>query len=694
MKRLSLILIGFLLIPAFVQAGGLIKVMNQSGTYLTPTSVEISVEVNNQVAITTARQTFKNTTGDSVVMKYGFPMPLKAVVTGFSWNMNGEHFTAKIVGQPMDTTATNPGGYPDYSYLNYFGKSPFFFTFLDTLPPDSEVVVQLTYMELLSYYAGKMQYDYPLDLGNFASQPLDSLAFSVIIHSQRTLVDVTSESFTPQSISVGDTLASLFYSATSFSSDKDLTFTYKVSQKELGVFLLSMKPDTSDGYFLMLAEPNPETSQEEILDKYFTFVIDRSGSMKWVKMQQAKDAASYCLEHLNEADHFNIISFSDEVSKYKPYLMQATAQNINDAVQFVQSIPPGGGTNIHEALLMALQQNMPDTTENIIVFLTDGVATVGITDSQQILDDVKAANTKNVRLFVFGVGADVERYLLTSLAEQNHGLAQYVMDQGDVRDRVAEFYDKIRNPLLQNISVSFGGGDVYEVYPVRIPDIFVGEQLVLLGRYKTPGSATVTLSGRGVKDSLTFNYDVSFSSDSTKNLFIPKMWAKKKIDYLLALIDIVGENSNQGQEYKKEIIRLSILYGIVTKYTSFQQSQPGGNTPGTEVDQRLSEKNSLPEQFQLLPGYPNPLLLSKGQSFAHVVFEISGPNSSYPVEIRIYDLTGRLILTLVQGTYHPGQYEAIWNGRNQLGRLVSSGVYLVKMKVGDQILSGKILVIR
>ena len=439
MKRLLFAFIAFWLIPAFAQAGGLIKVMNQSNIYLTPTNVEISVEVNNQVAITVARQTFKNTTGDSVVMKYGFPTSLKAVVTGFSWDINGNHFTAKIVGQPMDTTATNPGGYPDYNYLNYFGKSPFFFTFLDTLPPDSEVVVQLTYMELLNYFSGKMQYDYPLDLGNFAKQPLDSLAFSVIIHSQRTLVDVTSESFTPQSITVGDTLASLFYSATSFNPDKDLTFTYKVSQKELGVFLLSMKPDTSDGYFLMLAEPNPETSQEEILDKYFTFVIDKSGSMKWVKMQQAKDAAVYCLQHLNEADHFNIISFSDEASKYKPYPILATAQNINDGVQFVQSIPPGGGTNIHEALLMALQQNMPDTTENIIIFLTDGVATVGITDSQQILDDVKAANTKNVRLFVFGVGADVERYLLTSLADQNHGLVQYVMDQGDVRDRIADF---------------------------------------------------------------------------------------------------------------------------------------------------------------------------------------------------------------------------------------------------------------
>ncbi|NOY77094.1 MAG: VWA domain-containing protein [Calditrichaeota bacterium] len=693
MKRLLFILIAIWMIPAFAQAGGLIKVMNQSKTYLTPTRVEVSVEVNNQVAITVARQTFKNTTGDSVVMKYGFPMPLKAVVTGFNWDMNGKHFTAQIVGQPMDTTATNPGGYPDYTYLDYFGKSPFFFTFLDTLPPDSELVVHLTYMELLSYNSGKMQYDYPLDLGNFEKHPLDSLAFSVTIHSQRTLVDVNLENFTPQSLEVGDTLASLFYSATSFSPNEDLAFTYKVSQKELGVFLLSMKPDTSDGYFLMLAEPNPETSQGEILDKYFTFVIDKSGSMKWVKMQQAKDAASYCLRHLNEADHFNIISFSDGTSEFRQELVPATQNNINSGVDFVNAIQPGGGTNIHEALLKALNQSMPDTTENIIIFLTDGVATVGTTDSQQILDDVKAANTKNVRLFVFGVGADVERYLLTSLAEQNDGLAQYVMDQGDVRDRIAAFYNKIQNPLLQNISVAFNGGDVYEVYPVRIPDIFVGEQLVLLGRYKTPGAATVTLSGRGVKDSLTFNYDVTFSGDSTKNLFIPKMWAKKKIDYLLALIDIVGENSNQGQEYKKEIIRLSILYGIVTKYTSFQQTQPN-NPPGTEVEQNLTENNSPPEQFQLLNSYPNPFMPENGQSFTHVVFKISGAKSSYPVEIRIYDVTGRLILVLVQATYQPGHYEAIWNGRDQWGHLVSSGVYLVKMKVGAEILSTKILIIR
>ena len=692
MKRMITTLFLFFL-SSQLFASAVIKVMNKPQTYLTPHQIEIKTEINNQIAVTTVRQYFKNTTGDSIMMKYGFPLPANASVIGVDYFINGNYYQAEIVGQPMDTTASGPGGQQDYDFINFCGKSPFFFSFKDTLFPDSSLMVEQKTIELLQYFSGQSVYSYPLNLKNFVSSNLDSISLDLIIRSQRRLLEINATDFFPNQQTVENFEATIVYTKSNFPADQDLTVQYKVSQEELGVFLLSMKPPNEDGYFLLLAEPNPETSQEEIIDKYFTFIIDNSGSMSGVKMEQAKEAAVFCINHLNSDDFFNIVKFSSSIQTFNPQPIQASAFNVNDGLDYVSQIQAGGGTNIHQALLTGLQQNMPDSTANIFIFLTDGRATAGITDPEQILSDIKNVNLKDVRIFSFGIGTGVNRYLLTSISEQNNGLAEYLMND-QVETRISSFYNKIRNPLMQNVQVDFSDIDVTEVYPLNIPDIYVGEQLVILGRYKSPGSAQVVLKGQGVSDSLKYTYDIQFSSDSTENLFIPKMWARKKIDALLALIDIVGENSNQGQEYKNEIISLSIQYGIMTKYTSFQAPTHPIDPPPTSVEEELMVEKSVPSNFILLPNYPNPFNLKSSFSTTKIPFVINGGQKTYHVKIRIYDLTGRLIVVLEDKMYRTGRYQISWNGRDQFGSKVSAGVYVYVLSVDGFKMSKKMLVVR
>jgi len=667
------IIVLFLLVsfPALVFGAGIIKNTQQSYTYLRPHKIQVDVEINNQVSITTVKETYKNKGTTPLFMKYGFPMDINASATEFIWTMNGLALKAVLTGQAPDTTAFNPGGAVDYSLKEYLGESPFYFTFSDSLPPDSSIVIKLTYIELLKYSAGEIYYTFPLNAGGLEQTVLNEFAVNVNIKSERTLENIEAVSH----MGIGTTLfahnATATYSATNLNPDKDFIIKYTVSQKDIGVFLLSTKPKDEDGFFIMLAEPDPKTGESEILSKNFIFVMDLSGSMSGVKVEQAREAAIFCLTHLNSRDKFNIITFRDVITKYKFGLIDATPAAIQDAVNFVtiQYAIKGAKTNINDALLSALSQFKDPNAANIIIFLTDGRASVGEQNSDTILQNTKTANTSNTRIFVFGIGSDVERYLLTSLSGQNNGITDYLENE-EVNDKISEFFNKIREPLIQDINIAFSPDIVNETYPMNLMDIYVGEQLVLLGRYSTPGNVLLTLSGRRYAEPLEYIYNVNFTAAADTNYFIPKMWAKEKINALMILIDLVGEDSNPGQEYIKEIIRLSLKYGIMTKYTSFEEPATGiDNEEGLTQDE---QEQKTPQGFILNQNYPNPFNPATTISFS---LPVSGH-----VVIKIYDITGRLVKILTDKQLSTGTHNITWDGTDTQGQLVAAGIYIYQVE--------------
>jgi Ca-activated chloride channel family protein len=262
------------------------------------------------------------------------------------------------------------------------------------------------------------------------------------------------------------------------------------------------------------------------------------------------------------------VAFSTGVTPFADRLQPALSAS--EAARWVDSLVAQGGTNIDLALLTAMglaNQERPA----ILIFLTDGLATEGVTGTEQILADVQRAAPGNVRLFDFGVGDDVDTILLDTLAEQNHGASAYVRPGQDIDEAVSGFYARVSTPVLSDVKLDFGGAEAFDLYPNPLPDLFAGSQLVLAGRYQNPGPGAVSLAGTVNGRPQSFRYGDQFFSRSGGGEFIPRLWATRKIGYLLNQIRLHGEN----QEVIDQIVKLSIRYGIITPYTSYLVTEPG-----------------------------------------------------------------------------------------------------------------------
>ena len=249
MKRIVILLV-MLAVSTSVFAGGVIKIKNLNYAYLTPESIFVTTNVNNQVATTIAKQTYRNNTGNDLIIQYGFPLNINASVIDFKWIINGQGYKATITGEPQDTTSTGgPGGNVDHQFLDYLGESPFLFSFNDTLKADSTLETQITFIELLKYRSGEMLYVYPAKLPTFTGQTINRFEIAVTLNSERTITDFNSPSNPDCNIEFGPGTGSLTYRAENISSLQNFSAAYAVSQEEFGVFVTGVKPPGEDGYF-------------------------------------------------------------------------------------------------------------------------------------------------------------------------------------------------------------------------------------------------------------------------------------------------------------------------------------------------------------------------------------------------------------------------------------------------------------
>ncbi|MBM3890721.1 MAG: VWA domain-containing protein, partial [Verrucomicrobia bacterium] len=290
-----------------------------------------------------------------------------------------------------------------------------------------------------------------------------------------------------------------------------------------------------------------------------------------------------CVENLNDSDRFEIIRFSTEAESLFDKLVKASEENRQRAFDFIKGLKPIGGTAIEEALRKALELRPAAVTQTllsadrpdksvratdrpyVVIFLTDGQPTVGVTDEKQILSSVKRTGG-NTRVFCFGIGTDVNTHLLDSITDATRAFSQYVLPNEDIELKVSSFFTKIKEPVLANPTLRFGGDiRASRVYPSPLPDLFKGEQLIVVGRYSGDGHAAVTIEGTVNGVMKKFTDEVEFPSRDTEHDFIPRLWATRRIGFLLDEIRLHGEN----RELRDEVTDLARKYGIVTPYTAY-----------------------------------------------------------------------------------------------------------------------------
>ena len=564
----ALCVAAFLLLPQLAQAQGFLIPTDRRVAPLALKYHRVSVKIKDRAARTTVKQVFVNNTNRLLEAHFVFPLPPSATVSNFVMYINGKKTKGAVlvrekaarIYQSIVSRMKDPG------LIEYMGGN-LFRARIFPIPRKGEQKIELSFTQVIPYRSGMHRFVYPLKAGRGMKQTIQDFTMSVELNSKVPLKNVYSPTHKVSIARRGEKKAIVGFEKNNAQLNRDFVLYYSISQKDVGMNILSHRVKGKDGYFLMMLTPKTSYASKELPSKNITFVIDTSGSMAGAKMKWAKKALASCLNKLNPTDHFNVIRFSTDVEAlHRTGLKKANKGNIAQAVKFVGKLEAAGGTAIDEATALALKQKPVGDGVSLIIFLTDGHPTIGETAPKAILKKARGNNKFKTRIFTFGIGTSINTRLLDSLAGQTKGTGDYVKPNKEIAQKINWFYDKVRYPVLSDLKLSVGKGiRLVDMYPKRLPDLYRGGQLLVFGRYRGKGHAAVTLSGKINGKTQKFVYETKFPEKSDQNEFIDRLWAHRKVAYLLDNIRLHGENS----ELKGEVVRLAKKFGIVTPYTSY-----------------------------------------------------------------------------------------------------------------------------
>ncbi len=555
----------------------------------------VNAEIQEQVAVVTVEHEFYNPSSVTVEGTFLFPLPPNAQVSRFSMNVDGREMVGEllsadearriyedIVRKSLDPALLEIADYRTFR-ARIFPIPPratrrLTLRYDATLPMDGKTATfQYPLQGTLTHRSAGVPVPTPMPMPPERQTPerdqrreperVRSLQSTIQIQiSTATAVkNIYSPSHRVEVRQQNDRRATVNFEANNVIDGRDFLLYYSLDPNEIGATLLTHRPySDKSGYFMLLISPqvNPEATQ--VQGKDLVFVLDTSGSMAGEKIEQAKAALRYCLQRLGNRDRFGLVTFSSEARRFREELAGAEARD--DALYHVDRLEATGGTNINEALLAAMDllRGSPNG-RSMIIFLTDGLPSTGIQNEGEIRRNLQNANRNGIRIFSFGVGFDVNTRLLDGLAKESHAFSDYISPQENIEEKVSNFYDKVRYPVMSNIEYAFRGIETHGLSPNRLPDLFKGGQIILAGRYRAGGRGTLVLRGQVGEERQELQYDFSFPQQERERDFVARLWATRHAGDLLDEIRLNGENS----ELKNEVIALAKEFGLVTPYTSY-----------------------------------------------------------------------------------------------------------------------------
>jgi Ca-activated chloride channel family protein len=537
--------------------------------------IDIHVRLQEQIARVQVAQSFVNTGSTQMEVCFVFPLPYDGAIDQLTLLVDGKEFPARLLAKDEARQAYEAivRKNRDPALLEWLGTG-MFQTSVFPVPPGAERKVTLRYSQLCRKDHGLTDFLFPLSTAKYTSHPVERLNIDVAIETKGEIKNVYSPTHSIE-LKRDAHHATLSYKSQNEVPTSDFRLLYDADSGKLGTSVLSYRPQTGDdGYFLLLTTPAIERGGEQP-KKTVVFVVDRSGSMSGAKIEQAKGALKFVLNNLREGDLFNIIAYDSAVESFRPELQKFNGETRQAALGFVEGIYAGGSTNIDGALTTALAQLADSSRPNYVLFMTDGLPTAGEMNEQKIVANSQSNNRVRARVVAFGVGYDVNSRLLDKLVRQNFGQSEYVRPNENIEERVSRLYQKIESPVMTDVAIKFSldalpleaGEAVNRIYPKQVLDLFAGEQLVLVGRYKKSGTAKVTISGKVGDRQQNFDFPADLVAESKDEsfAFVEKLWAVRRVGEIIDELDLKGKND----ELIKELVTLSTRHGILTPYTSF-----------------------------------------------------------------------------------------------------------------------------
>jgi Ca-activated chloride channel family protein len=398
-------------------------------------------------------------------------------------------------------------------------------------------------------------------------KPLKKVTVNATIKSRDPIKAVYSPTHDIKVTRKGDHDVTIALEQENYLPKTPLALYWHVAAGSVGMSSIAYRDDEEMGYFMLMVSPSVRAAAEA-QPKDVVFCMDTSGSMqKDERFAQMRQALREGLEKLNPRDRFNVVSFGTDVRSFAERPVEATAENRRLAARHVDDLEARGAASIEDALEAALTRFEDSSRPRYVVFLTDGSPGVAGEEIDAMAARVKKMNRGRARLFVVGVGNDVNTKLLDLVAEESGGACEYVMPRESVSERLADAVRRISSPVLTNLALAFEGVRVEEVYPGRLPDLHLGQQVVVFGRYRLGEAGQkgkVVLGGCVDGKATAFEYAIEFPAITTSNDFLPRIWAGRKVAHLIDRVRAEG-----SQAGVKEITRLAKQFGIVTPYTSY-----------------------------------------------------------------------------------------------------------------------------
>lgn len=562
-------------LSAPTQAPGLPPTSRESGRGVLPAtalrieSTRIEARVEGQTATTLIRQVFDNPTDRIQEADWLLPLAEGATADDFTMTVGG----VKMEGDVLDAGRAR-GIYEaivrrrrDPGLLEFVGRGCLRARVFP-IPVRGKVEVEVRIRQLLEDTAGMRRWSFPLrglDAGGLA---VDSGVLDVKIHCDDPVqtvysplagVDIIRPSRNEARLSVEWSDGRL--------PDRDLEVFYALEERDFGVEVLTSRADDKDGYFMLSIAPKREWDEDAIPPRDVRIAVDTSGSMKGEKIAQARNALRYFVESLRPVDRFDIVTFATEAESFFGGSVPADEANRKRALERIADLDARGGTNLEDALRRSLARaSGEDAAElTLTVLVTDGLPSVGRSRPDELMQLLDEVNDGHQRVFVLGVGEDLNAQLLDRIAGQTRGTRDYVRPGENMEIKLGALVDRISHPVMTELKLAVDGADIHATHPSALADLFQGDHVVVYGRYRKPGMHAIRLAGTVEGVRREFVYEATFAEDDDRHDFLPPLWAERRVAVLLDGLRL-GEGDNG--ELRDEIERLGREFGIVTPYTS------------------------------------------------------------------------------------------------------------------------------
>ncbi len=540
----------------------------------------VNADISGFGARVTMVQTFTNPSRDTIEAIYTFPLPPDAAVDRMRMKIGSRVINGQIKrkeeARQIYEAAKNAGQVAsllDQERPNIFTQS------VANITPGATIEIEISYVQVLKYEDGQFEFNFPMVVGprnlmaapdpqkiappTAATRTGTNIELNVRVNAGAPIQEIKSVLHEVNINQPGRGLAMVSLKNSDEIPNRDFILKYRVATGTVTSSLLTYASSQQGGYFTLILMPPKAPTEDQISPKEMIFVMDQSGSQNGFPIEKSKELTKKLIETMGPDDTFNVIGFSTQVNALWPQTMRNTPENRTEAIAFVSALEANGGTDIVRPALVALTPPKDPERLRIVMFNTDGF----IGNDFDVLDTIQK-NLGDARLFTFGIGNSVNRFLIDAMASEGKGDAEYQTLAETADAAVERFVRRVQHPVLTDIDVKFDGLQVTDVLPKRIPDVFSEKPVIIMGRYTQPGSGRIAIAGHLGKGPWSNSINAAFPAVDKDGSAIATLWARAQVDELMRQ-DWRSHTHGDQTDVKEKIINLALDYGIMTQYTSF-----------------------------------------------------------------------------------------------------------------------------